>query len=111
MDALSEAIVRLLRKHETLDQRLARVEAALNLQPVIPETPPRSVPETRATIDAAAMTPSLPEAPREVPPPTTPPLLPVPQAPRALETNIGLTLVNRIGVVTLVLGVAFFFKW
>ncbi len=28
-----------------------------------------------------------------------------------LETNIGLTLINRIGVITLVLGVGFFFKW
>lgn len=29
----------------------------------------------------------------------------------ALETKVGLTLINRIGVITLVLGVAFFFKW
>jgi uncharacterized membrane protein len=28
-----------------------------------------------------------------------------------LETQLGLTIVNRIGVVTLILGVGFFFKW
>src|SRR5947209_5726605 len=29
----------------------------------------------------------------------------------AVEARVGLTLVNRVGVVTLILGVAFFFKW
>jgi uncharacterized membrane protein len=28
-----------------------------------------------------------------------------------LETSIGLTLINRVGVITLVLGLGFFFKW
>lgn len=29
----------------------------------------------------------------------------------SVETRVGLTLVNRVGVVTLILGIAFFFKW
>ena len=97
MDALSEAILRLLRRHEQLDQRLARVEAALNLSPVVPAPAPRPAPE------------SAPPAPAPLPVPLMAP--PPPPPPRVLETNIGLTLVNRIGVVTLVLGIAFFFKW
>jgi uncharacterized membrane protein len=97
MDALTEAIVRLLRRHEQIDQRLARVEAALNLSPVVPESAPSPAPE------------SAPPAPASLPVPLTAPSPPPP--PRVLETNIGLTLVNRIGVVTLVLGIAFFFKW
>ena len=97
MDALSEAILRLLRRHEQIDQRLARVEAALNLSPVVPEPAPRPAPE------------SAPPPPASLPVPLTAP--PPPPPPRVLETNIGLTLVNRIGVVTLVLGIAFFFKW
>jgi uncharacterized membrane protein len=98
MDALSEAILRLLRRHEQLDQRLARVEAALNLSPVVAEPASRSAPESAPPASPLPPVPvSLPASP---PPP-----------PRVLETNIGLTLVNRIGVVTLVLGIVFFFKW
>jgi len=94
MDALSEAILRLLRRQERIEKQLARVEAALNLQPIVPENAPPSAPEP------------LPMAPEPLPTPAPPP-----PPPRRLETNIGLTLVNRIGVVTLVLGIAFFFKW
>jgi uncharacterized membrane protein len=97
MDALSEAILRLLRRQEQIDQRLARVEAALNLQPVAPEAAPWVAPEPPAPMLEPPSAPTPPASPQ---PPT-----------RALETNIGLTLVNRIGVVTLVLGIAFFFKW
>ena len=43
--------------------------------------------------------------------PQTPPPAPAAPSTGRLETNIGLTLVNRIGVITLVIGVGFFFKW
>jgi uncharacterized membrane protein len=44
--------------------------------------------------------------------PTPPPAPPKAQQPSGgLETRLGLTLINRIGAVTLVLGVAFFFKY
>src|SRR5579864_2397101 len=101
MDALSEAILRLLRRQEQLERRLARMEAALNLPPLVPE---------------ASLNPAMPPA-QDTPPVEPPPALVSMQPPQpvtpppALETNIGLTLVNRIGVVTLVLGIAFFFKW
>ena len=103
MDALSEAILRLLRRQEQIDQRLARVETALNLQPVVPQGPPDSSPAPPQDPVSASTEPSAP---------VLPPRLPesLPRQP-GLETNIGLTLVNRIGVVTLVLGIAFFFKW
>ena len=95
MDALSEAILRLLRRQDQIDQRLARVEATLNLRPIAPEAAPSLAPE--------------PSAPVPGPRPASALMTPPPS--RTLETNIGLTLVNRIGVVTLVLGIAFFFKW
>jgi uncharacterized membrane protein len=108
MDALSEAIVRLLRRFDQLDQRLSRVEAALNSTPVVAEPIIKRVPEE----------PPQPEPPVSVsvpePAPVRPPSFNPPSrsaVPRALESNIGLTLVNRIGVITLVLGIAFFFKW
>jgi uncharacterized membrane protein len=97
MDALSEAILRLLRRQEQIDQRLARVESTLNLQPIVPESRQGIAPE--------------PPAPALEPPSTPAPAASLQPPARALETNIGLTLVNRIGVVTLVLGIAFFFKW
>jgi uncharacterized membrane protein len=95
MDALSEAMLRLLRRQEQVERQLARLEAALNLKPIVP--------------DIAAPSASEPQPLAKEPVPT-PPLPPPPPA-RRLETNIGLTLVNRIGVVTLVLGIGFFFKW
>jgi uncharacterized membrane protein len=97
LDIISEAIARLLKKQDEMEQRLARLEAAIS---------PRL----------------FPAPPAEVPPPPPPPttrLFEEPPAPEpieqpkktALETKVGLTVVNRIGVITLVLGVAFFFKW
>ena len=107
MDALSEAILRLLRRQEQLDKRLARVEAALNIPTIVVEPALKSVPDTAQQ--------SVPQAPALAPPPP-PPVAPAPPQPalpprRRIETNIGLTLVNRIGAVTLILGIAFFFKW
>ncbi len=106
MDALSEAILRLLRRQERIERQLARLEAALNLQPIAAETAAPSAsqpPLTPEPLTPAPLTPA--QLPTPAPVPTSGP------PPRRLETNLGLTLVNRIGVVTLVLGIAFFFKW
>ena len=108
MDALSEAIVRLLNRQREVDERLARIESALNLpplespKPALPPAPPTPPPSPAPKIELAASAP-VPTAPAV--PEVSAPAKPV------LETNIGLTLVNRVGVVTLVLGVGFFFKW
>lgn len=82
--ALAEALAR-------VEARLARLEAAAGLNG------PR---------EEAAAPPPAPEPP----PPPPPPPRPAPPRPR-LETRVGLTWVNRVAVVTLVLGVAFFFKF
>jgi uncharacterized membrane protein len=50
------------------------------------------------------------EVPEPEPEPEPEPMPVVLEEP-ALESKVGLTWLNRIGVVTLVLGVAFFFKW
>jgi uncharacterized membrane protein len=97
MDALSEALAGMLRRQREADLRLAHIEEALQLKPVRVEEPvaePPLVPEpVPGPVPVAAET----AAPH-------PPPLP-------LETNIGLTIVNRLGVVTLLLGIAFGFKW
>src|SRR5581483_1125004 len=90
------------------EKRLAKLEAA-----VFSDAPPVSEP-TRAITE-----PQIDEPRGELPvEPASPIDAPVhPEVPRhlparpVLETKVGLTIVNRVGVVTLVLGVAFFFKW
>lgn len=97
----------MVRRQNDLDKRLARIEAALNLQPVAaPPVPPPSAVEPRL-VPPPLPPPLPPPKPQEIP---VPPPLPAREH-EHLETNIGLTLINRVGVITLVLGVAFFFKW
>ncbi len=108
MDALSEAIIRLLRRQEQSDRRLAEIEKTLGL------AHPASVvyPEPAAPPPVAVVAPAIPDADT-----VAPPLLPQPpeetsrfEKPR-LETKLGLAWVNRIGAVTLALCVAFIFKY
>src|SRR5690348_16765762 len=105
MDALSEAILRLLKRQDQSEQRLGRIEAALGLGGVTaPVAPPVAI---------------------ESPPEPSPPLVaPAPQPapsvarqpggsdrPREFETQVGLTWISRIGAVTLIFCVAFIFKY
>lgn len=106
MDALTEASVRLLKRVNDLESRLARMEELKGVKaaeppPIFTAVPPASPP----------IPPPLPvfaEARVEVPHPA-PPL--TAEAPARLETRMGLTWINRIGVITLIIGVAFFFKY
>jgi hypothetical protein len=96
MDALTEAIVRLLRRMDKLEERLGRLEAAQGIAPAVE-------PETQ--------TPPPVEQPPE-PEPAVAPVAPAqPESTRELETRVGLTWINRVGVFTLVCAVAFFFKY
>src|SRR6266850_2213976 len=95
MDALSEALARMVRRQEITDRRLADIEKALNIARV---AEPEPVP------------PPPPLPPRiEVPPPL-PPAPPQVEGQR-LETQLGLNWINRIAAVTLALFVAFGFKY
>ena len=99
MDALSEAILRLLRWREDTDRRLARIEQALGLIAAREEPPPQTAPPV--------MTPT--EAPLAPPPAQA--SAPESDRPREFETEVGLTWISRIGAVTLMFGVAFIFKY
>ncbi len=95
MDALSEALARMVGRQQEVENRLARIEETLGIarpSPAPAPAPPPAVPQPEV----------VPAAPA---PPSAPPLS------RPLETRMGLTWVNRVGVVTLVLGFAFFFKY
>jgi uncharacterized membrane protein len=103
LEALSEAFVRLLKRVDQMEDRLARMEG-----------PQRYA----APASAPAAAPVLPPRPPPLPPPLppamphpVPPSLPHPTPEQQLETRMGLTWINRIGVITLIIGVAFFFKY
>src|SRR5690242_4150736 len=101
LDIVSEAIGRLLKKQDELEQRIARLEGKA-AAPVREPAPVVTEPVSQAT--------PKPQPATLFPKPPPAPSAPLPKKP-ALETKVGLTVVNRIGVITLVLGVAFFFKW
>jgi len=100
MDAISEALARLHRRQQELEARLERIEHALGAAPPQPVLRP----------EPAASAASSPPPPAAAPPPPAPALSAAPPA-RPLETRMGLTWINRAGVITLILGVAFFFKY
>jgi uncharacterized membrane protein len=87
LDALSEAIVQLIRRQTDLEQRVRALE-------------PGDIPEQPAV--------APPPLPSFEPPPVE---YVVPSAAPDLESTIGLNWINRIAVVTLLLGVAFLFKY
>lgn len=96
LDAIAGAIARLARRFDQLEARVARLEA-------------ERAPAQEAPAPADRIEPPLPLPALEPPPPAPPaPSLPEPER---LETRFGLTWVNRIGVVTLIIGIAFFFKY
>lgn len=114
LEAISEALARLIRRQDErqqeIDARFARIEAALGIHavtsPVVATAPP--------------MPPPIPPPVREAAPPPIqyqPPPMPPVEAPRpplpspGLEARIGLNWINIIGVVTLIFGAAFFFKY
>jgi uncharacterized membrane protein len=121
MEALSEANVRLLKRVDQIEARLALLE---RLQPSAPvagfpqaETPliaqvlPSEPPPLPASTEPELQTPepwisdTVPAFELTVEPATET------ATPQALETRMGLTWINRIGVLTLIIGVAFFFKY
>ncbi|HTB12070.1 MAG TPA: DUF2339 domain-containing protein [Bryobacteraceae bacterium] len=107
LEAISEALARLIRRQDErqqeIDARFARIEAALGIHaappPVVVAAPP-PIPQV------------VPPPIQHQPPPPMPPALPLAPPPsEGLEARIGLNWINIIGVVTLIFGAAFFFKY
>src|SRR5687768_7306716 len=105
MDVLSRAIARVARRQEESDRRLERIEKALGIA-IEPAPRQQEPPQQESPQPAQASTP-----PPIIEPPTPEPSQPPPPEPPPLETQVGLTWINRIGSITLVLGIAFFFKY
>jgi uncharacterized membrane protein len=103
MDALTAANVRLLKRVEALERRVAELSgeppAEQALAPLVPPVPQ----------PAAEMTPLSAQEP--APEPASPPAPPAVPQDEGLETSLGLKWVNRLGAVTLMIGALFFFKY
>ena len=102
MDAISDALAKLIRNQDGLSERLGRIEHTLQLSPPplpVPPPAPALPPPIYIAPELAAIPPPLPPVPPPLPPPQ-----------QGLESNIGLTVMNRLGALTLVLGIAFLFK-
>jgi uncharacterized membrane protein len=103
MDALTQAILRLLRRMEEVERRLEHVETSLGTSRAVPPEPaPAAEPAS------AEERPVVEEAPE---PAVAGPVAATAPSTEGLETRFGLTLINRVGAVTLTLGAAFFFKY
>lgn len=112
MNALTSANLRILRRLEELERRVADLEGGKA----------EAVPGDRAAPEELAPLPP-PPVPEPVPIPAAAPAYEPPPAVAeaepahaqagidAAESTVGLNWVNRIGALTLVLGVAFFFKY
>jgi uncharacterized membrane protein len=87
---LVNALNEVLARQDRLEARLTNLEQSLSIAVPAPAVPMPVPMEPVPVIESAA--------PFATPRP-------------ALESKVGLTILNRIGGITLVLGVAFFFKW
>ena len=111
MDALTEAIVRLLRRQEETEQRLVRIEVALRAAGLLGEASPPVVDSPLAPpVAAAPVGPQAPE-PAAAEAVVSQAQSEATEAPQELETEFGLTWVSRIGAVTLLFCAAFLFKY
>jgi uncharacterized membrane protein len=110
MDALTEAIVRLLRRQEETEKRLARMEAALRATGMMAEAAPAVIPSPPEP-QAAEPAPAEAVVPQPQIETAAAPSSTTAEAPRELETEFGLTWVSRIGAVTLLFCAAFLFKY
>jgi hypothetical protein len=107
LDALTTAFNHLLQSQDLLQKRLARLENFLQLraEPATPERVSGEPPTPPPTTEHIA------GEPIQLSVETEPDVRPTQPQESGLETKVGLTVVNRIGAITLVLGIAFFFKW
>ena len=97
-----------------VESRLAQVETSGAARgPIVSRgaapQPERPLPPVVQEYLRPVVTP--PPLPQEMPVEASPPLAPPVSVGSKIETQVGLTWANRIGVITLIIGVAFFFKY
>ena len=105
-EALNQAVLEILRNQRRIEERLDRLESAASGR-----TPESGTAEMITAIIATPASGEDSSANSQPPPQKDTQAIQVARVHPAMETKVGLTLVNRVGVITLILGVAFFFKW
>jgi uncharacterized membrane protein len=115
LDAISQALANLVRRQREMEERLARVEHSLAaagwLRQAV-ESPPLPPPPVPRVEEPVPPRPSPPPYPVVEPEPVTAGAPPQREEPRGgLEGVFGLTWISRIGALTLIIGVGFFFKY
>src|SRR5262245_42601056 len=117
---MRQAIAFLLQRQEELEARVRELEARASAEPVSPAAiPPPMTEAGPPPMDGVAPPPIPPPIPDVLPaqaPELAPPLVhaappPIPASVARVETQVGLNWVNRIAVITLMLGAAFLFKY
>ena len=117
LDVISDALAQMVRRQREMESRLSRIEALLSNASRREEPAPEPAPEPVAqTPPPAAPQPQPPLLPETLPPVPVPPPRSLSMEPRGpsgqgLESAFGLTWISRIGALTLVIGIAFFFKY
>jgi uncharacterized membrane protein len=102
LSVLIQTLNRVVDRQDRFEERLAKLETVMFVPPAPRRPSPPPPPPSDIPPEVANLTPFVEE-------PVTAP--PVQLQKPALESKVGLTWLNRIGVITLVLGVGFFFKW
>ena len=98
LEQLLDLVHRLSERLDATERRLARLEQRNGAAEPIPDVPPRQLPVVPVPqVEPPAFTASKPAT--------------EPAWTASAESRMGLTWVNRIGVITLVLGAAFFFRY
>jgi hypothetical protein len=109
--ALAKSLDQVIQWQAELDSRIRALEKARVLPVSVPLQTPPAIPNIPAPAPPVAAPPPIPFPRQPLPMP------PIPQpaaalAPKpALETTFGLNWINRIAVITLLLGAAFLFKY
>ncbi|MEQ1887054.1 MAG: DUF2339 domain-containing protein [Bryobacteraceae bacterium] len=130
LHAITDALARMVRRQERIEDRLDRIEQALSLTAQTQQLPLASSQSTEEPVPFTAVQPvEIPIEPliestaepvrsSAVPPPlpshfivASPAAAESNSAEPIFETRFGLNWVNRVAVITLVIGVAFFFKY
>src|SRR5512143_1977333 len=93
MDALTQAILRLLRRMDAVEGRLEHVETSLGISRALPPEPAAAA-EPMPAEEQPVLEETAEPGPPEPAPTTT-------SSSEGLETRFGLTLINRVGAVTL----------
>ena len=101
LEVLSETLAQVLRRQRELEQRIRALESPGALEPMI-TPPPLPLPNRDSDGAASVAAPDAPPIPIAIPDA-------IPDA--TLETTFGLNWINRIAVLTLLLGTAFLFKY